>query len=104
MMRLIFALFPSFFCIENLDQMLAPVQDFVLDHPIPTFLKNNICLSSISSLWFEADGHGAARQCQCHWQESYRCFKMENWFHPNLANILVAFEIQNMILKSKMVY
>ena len=30
---------PYFFCIENLDQMLAPVQDFVLDHPIPTFLE-----------------------------------------------------------------
>ena len=29
---------------------------------------------------------------------------MENWFHPNLANIFVAFEIQEMVLKSKMVY
>ena len=29
---------------------------------------------------------------------------MENWFHPNLANIFVAFEIQKMILKSKMFY
>ncbi len=37
---LIFALFfPDFFYIENLDQMLAPVQDSVLDHPIPTFLE-----------------------------------------------------------------
>ena len=31
--------FLYFLCIENLDQMLAPVQDFVLDHPIPTFLE-----------------------------------------------------------------
>ena len=29
---------------------------------------------------------------------------MENWFHPNLANIFVAFAIQKMILKSKMFY
>ena len=29
---------------------------------------------------------------------------MENWFHPNLANIFVAFKIQEMVLKSKMVY
>jgi len=29
---------------------------------------------------------------------------MENWFHPNLANIFVAFEIQEMVLQSKKVY
>ena len=29
---------------------------------------------------------------------------MEKWFHPNLANTFVAFEIQEMVLKSKMVY
>ncbi len=32
---------------------------------------------------------------------------MENWFHPKLSNIrhiFVAFEIQTMVLKSKMVY
>ena len=29
---------------------------------------------------------------------------MENWVHPNLANIFVAFEIQKMILKTEMVY
>ncbi len=31
--------FPYFLYIENLDQMLAPVQDSVLDHPIPTVLE-----------------------------------------------------------------
>ena len=29
---------------------------------------------------------------------------MENWFHQKLANIFLAFEIQKILLKSKIIY
>ena len=38
----------------------------ILDHPIPTLLEKNICLSCI--LWFQVP-------------RSFWCFKIENWIH-----------------------
>ena len=67
--------------------MLAPVQDSVLDHPIPTFLEKQYSFKQHSVVFSAKKGFG-----------------VENWFHPNLANIFVAFEIQKMILKSNMFY
>ncbi len=72
--------------------MLAPVQDSVLDHSISTFLEKQYLFKQHLVVFNAKKVIGVS--------------KWKTGFIPrtSLANIFFAFEIQKMILKSKMFY